>query len=296
MFEALADVFYGFEQRENELYKSGISLFFKGILGLIGFLLVDYYTKNILLSLSAICLINIIGIIFYDIPNCKKSIGKSFKWKNIFNLYKFSFPIFIYSFLNIFLVNSSKYALDYFSSAEIQNIFGIILMPGTVISLVSQYILNPFMMELNSLYLEKRIKDFKKMIKKISLYIVLFGIIAEVVCYLFGIPVLNFIYGFDLSPYKYHLMLMILGAIFLALTSSLSSALTIVNKNYIQMIIYIVNSIFSIILCILLVGKYEINGAMLVYVLIMFLHFLLYIIFYKIFIDKERRDKNEKNN
>lgn len=295
ILEALADVFYGFEQKNDKLYKAGFSLFVKGILGLFSFLIVDLLTKNIMYSLLIVCLINLVIIIFYDVPNCKKDIKIKASFKNVFKLYKLAFPIFIFSFLNIFLVNSSKYFLDYFSTAQMQNIFGIILMPGTILSLISQYILNPFIVNLNECYKKSQIKEFKKIIFKISMYLIIFGLLAEIVCFLIGIPVLNLVYGFDLSKYKYHLMIIILGAIFLALTSSLSTALTIIGKNYIQMFIYILNSVLSIILSILLVKKYELIGATIVYTLIMLLQLILYTIFYQYFINKERKvNSNEK--
>ena len=284
--EAFADVFLGILQKEGFLYKAGFSLFLKGILGLIVFIIVDFITKNLIISCIAIILINIVVFLIYDLPNTKRYIGKSFNLKNSFLILKASFPVFIFTFLNIYLVNVSKYVLDIYDSATIQNIYGIILMPGTVLSLCAQYILNPYLVPLTNLYKEKKFKDYDKFIFKIIMVIFILGIVGEVVVGIIGIPLLNLIYGMDLSLYKIELLIIIFGSIFVALISVISSGLTIIQKNKIQMYIYILNSILTTIIAILLTDKFSIMGASITYLISMIVQFLISYLFYKIYIKK----------
>lgn len=278
--DAFSDVLYVFMQKEGNLYKSGISLFLKGLLGVIVFFLVDKFTNNLIYACISLPIVNILFIYFYDFMNVKKCIDKYAKWSNVIKLLKEAMPVFIFSFLALYLVNSSKYILDFYSTPENQNIFGIILMPGTVLSLCCQYLLNPYLVKLTTLYRNKNIKDFNSQLLKICLYIIIFGILCEIGCYILGIPVLNFIYGFDLEPYKFMLMLIILGAVFMAITSILSSALTILQENKKQVYIHIVDSIISLVLAIILVKNYDLLGATLTYLIVMLLQVINYAILY----------------
>ena len=280
LLEAFADIFYGMEHKDGLLYKAGQSMFYKSILSLIGFLICDLLTHNIMLSITIVIIINIIGIIFYDIKNAKKYIEREYKWKNVLAIYKIALPIFIFSFLNVYLVNASKYSLDNYSTAEIQNIFGIILMPGTIISLFSSYIINPYITQLKDDYKNKKIKSFNKLILKISAFIFIFGLFCILGIYLLGVPILKLLYGINLSNYKLELVMIIIGAIFLTLTAVISAGLTILEKNYIQMYIYIIDAIISLFLTRVLVANYKIFGASLEYMLIMIIHYAIFIFFY----------------
>ena len=290
--ESISDVLYGIEQKRGMLYLSGYSLFAKGILGLLCFLLVDIFTKNILLSICSLIIVNLVIILLFDIKKNRGYIKGKYNYKNIINILKSTFPIFVFSFLNVYLVNSSKYTLDFICSAEIQNIYGIILMPGTILSLCSQYILNPYLLNLNDYISSKKYYIFEKNIKKIMLSIFFIGFLCILACYTLGVPVLNYIYNIDLIDYRLHLIIIMIGAIFMALIAILSSVLTIFNKNKIQMIFYIINSIISIVLSIVLIKKLFVFGASLNYTLIMFIQFICYYITYKSCIKKFKKEKN----
>ena len=80
-----------------------------------------------LYAILSLVIVNLVGIIIYDIPSSRKYVDNKFKFINILNIYKFTIPIFVFSFLSNYLINASKYTLDFYESAEIQNIFGIIL-------------------------------------------------------------------------------------------------------------------------------------------------------------------------
>lgn len=286
LLEAFSDSLFGILQKKNELYKAGFSLFIKGTIGVICFLLIDYFTENLILATSSLFIINLLFLVIYDLPNAKKYIEKTGDFAKSFIIFKKTFPIFIFSILNIYLINASKYTLDYYETSTIQNIFGIILMPGTILSLCCQYLLNPYILKLTNYAKNKKMKEFNKTLLNIGIYIVAIGIIGEIACYFIGIPVLNLIYKIDLSAYRFDLMIIIIGAIFLALVSIISSALTIIKKNKCQMYIFILDSIISLILSIILVKNYSILGATITYTATMVLQFLNCLIAYKIYTKK----------
>ena len=295
LIEAFADVFLGILQKEGFLYKAGFSLFIKGTIGLVIFILVDYFTKNLIISCVSIVLVNIIVFLIYDLNNTKKYIEKSFKLKNAFSILRASFPVFIFTFLNIYLVNVTKYTLDIFDSASIQNVYGIILMPGTVLSLCAQYILNPYIVPLTNLYNEKKFKEYNKTILKIIVIIFILGIACEFVVAIIGIPLLNLVYGIDLSLYKTELLIIIFGSIFVALIAIISSGLTIIKKNYIQVYIYIANCILTTLIAVLFIDNFSIMGASIAYTISMIIQFGSSYLFYKKYISGGMKDEGSNN-
>lgn len=69
--EAFSDVIYGVLQKNEKLDIVGKSLFFKSLISVIVFVLVDIITKNMTISIISIILTSLIIILVYDI---KKSI------------------------------------------------------------------------------------------------------------------------------------------------------------------------------------------------------------------------------
>lgn len=286
LIEAFADVFLGILQKEGFLYKAGFSLFIKGIVALILFMIVDYVTKDMILSCVTIVFVNLVLFLLYDLKNTRKYIGKEYSFHNAISILKNSFPVFVFSFLNIYLINSTKYILDFVSDATLQNIYGIILMPGTVLSLCAQYIINPYIVPLTDLFKRKKYIEFRRTLLKIIAVICFLEILCIIGAYILGIPVLNLIYGIELSKYKTDLLIIILGSIFVALIAVISSGLTILNKNYIQMYIYIFSSILSTVLGIVLINQFKVLGASLTYLIVMFVQFIITYIYYNRFIKK----------
>lgn len=293
MIEAISDAVYGVLQYKGYLYKSGISLSLKGIIGLIGFTLVDYFTKSITLALVSLIVVNLVLSYFYDYKNVKEYLNGKINFGNIFLIFKETLPIFIYSFLAMYVANICKYMLDYFDTAEAQNIFGIIFMPSTVIGLCSAYIVVPIITYLNELLKKKKYNEFNKLVSKMMIILVGVGVVAIIAAYVLGIPVLNVLYGMDLSNYKNLLLLVLVGATFYTLANVYSQVLVLLNVHKMQTLIYVVMSIVSTLICYFLISSYKLSGSVYSYVIFMFILLILYLILYFYTLIKIKRRNEE---
>ena len=280
MSEAVSDSLYGILQYNGYLYKSGISLTLKGIIGIFTFTLIDYITKNIIFSLIGLILVNIILFIIYDIRNSKKYINGSLNVKNVLSIFKETLPIFIYSFLAMYVANICKYMLDYFDTEEAQNIFGIIFMPSTIIGLCSGYIVVPIITNLNNLLKNKNIQEFNKLVSKMMILLVGVGVISIICANFLGIPVLNILYGMNLSNYKNLLLLVLVGATFYTLANVYSQVLVLLHVHKMQTLIYAVMSVVSTLIWYFFISKYKLSGSVYSYVIFMFVLFILYLLLY----------------
>lgn len=292
MIEAISDAVYGVLQYKGYLYKSGISLSLKGIIGLIGFTLVDYFTKSITLALVSLIILNLAFFYFYDCKNVKEYLSGKVSFNNILLILKETLPIFIYSFLAMYVANICKYMLDYFDTEEAQNIFGIIFMPSTVIGLCSAYIVVPIITSLNDLLKSKKYKEFNKLVSKMMIILVGAGMVAIIGAYILGIPVLNVLYGMDLSNYKNLLLLVLVGATFYTLANVYSQVLVLLNVHKMQTLIYVVMSIVSTLICYFLISSYKLSGSVYSYVIFMFILLILYLILYFYTLIKRRNEES----
>ena len=292
--ESISDCLYGVVQDRGELYKAGISLFIKGVSGLIIFLIVDYLSSNLYISIISLFVVNLLFFILYDINNIKKY--KIDKYKFDISNFKLilieAFPIFIFTFLSIYLANMQKYILTYYVSNNIQTIFGILIMPATMLSLVGNYLIMPFINKLNLELKNKNISKFYNISYKILFSLILFGILAVVVSYIIGIPVLNIIYNVKLNKYKILLIIIIISSVLNAISMIISNLMIILNENKIQLIIYFIIAILGTITSLILIKNKFIIGAVYSYLIVYLGMCILYTI---IFIKYKSRKTRELN-
>ena len=239
--DAAEDVLHGMLQQHIRLDIAGKILTIRIASYIIVYLIIYAATQNLLMvSLIALAvsvvqflILNYIAFKEFDIQ-WKQGV----KWFQIWNLGRECFPLFIASYLVIYIGNAPKYAIDKVMSSEAQACFNYIFMPVFVISLMSQFVYQPVISKMALLWHEKNISQFKKMIFKQTGLIVLLSMAAVVGGYVLGIPVLSIIYGVNLEAYKTALVILLLGGGALAFVNFLQMIITIARKQNLLIIGY----------------------------------------------------------
>ena len=275
--DAYIDSIHATIQRNGYLYKVGMSLFFKTIILVIVFLIVDLLTRNLVLSVALIVGINFIFACFVDYKIAKNMIKRTKfnKGHNKF-LFKTGFSLFGYNFLGVYVMNIPKYVINYFSTDEVQTIYSIIIMPASFLSMVAIYIVQPLLGEITDAVNKNNMKVLKETIVKLSLAIIGIGILAIMVSYILGIPLLEFVYDLNLDSQKINLLIIIVGSIFYSLVVMISAVLVAMRENGIQLKILIITAILSTFINIVLINNFEMTGACITYMIIMFFEFICY--------------------
>ena len=278
--EELSDVYYGIMQKEDKLYYVGIIQFIKSIVNIIVFLLTIMFLKNLIVSVISIVMVNFLFLLFFEIPIARKlnKWNHSTNRQQLLKYFKVNTTICIFTFLTMCLSNAPKYAIDVYLTDEIQAVFGIIIMPATVMILVCNFITNPILIQIANLYNDKKVKDIFKLFKKIILIIFLIGIFGLFVAYFLGIPFLNIIYSSNFDKYKLELMIIIIGSIFYAISMICSSFLTSIRKISIQLYMNIIFTVLAFIISFPLVKIFGITGGAISYLAVMFIRMLCYMI------------------
>lgn len=287
LIESFGEVLYGILQKEGILYKVGISLFLKGLFSILFFFLFDYFLNNFVIAILSISLINLFFILIYDCKNVRKVNFnfKDFNKRNFVKIMTSGFFVFLFTFLTQYVLNASKYSIDNYLSDKYQTIFGIIVMPATVMALCAQFLVQPFLNKFTNYYKNKDFNSFSKLVFKLCLYVFLFGIFAVLFCYFFGIPILEIIYGLNLNKYKFSLLLIIGASSFFGISYVFSNALITIRKNFVQTVIYGITAIIALIISDYFVIKYGVFGACLAYFISMLILFIFYFIAYQYYIN-----------
>lgn len=278
--EELSDVYYGILQKHNKLYIVGKSMFFKSICNMILFFIGTYITKGLLFPVSLILINNFLFVYLYDRRNALKleKIEKKFNKKFYIKYFKDNFIICIFLFLSTYLVNCPKYVMETYLSDELQGVYNILVLPATAVSLIGSFIINPMLVNISKDFADNKINNIKNLSNKIIFIMMIFGIVACVCGFLLGVPILKLVYSFDISDYIICFVLIILGCTFYTISMVLSMILITVRKLKVQLFVNVFLSLFSYVLCTILIKQYSINGGVYAYLIIMFLRFMIYVI------------------
>lgn len=269
--EAFSECIYAIIQKNGQLYKVGISLFIKAILSIIVFFIIDYLTKNLLLSCISVIIVNIVILILYDFMNMKKVEVIKTKYNNESNLRILKTGMFAFglNFLAIYLINAPRYAIDDLLANDMQTIFGIIIMPATFMGLLGQYIIQPSVTKISKFIKDKEYENLRKMIINLILIVIISGIIVLAVAYFLEVPVLQLVYGIELTKYFNSMMIIIIGSIFYSIGVVTSAVLISMRRTLSQVIVYGLTSIGATFLAYKLVNINQINGASITYLITM---------------------------
>lgn len=280
MIFSYSDTIFGIFQKNNNLHQVGISMTIRSMVSMLAFLITDLATKNLLWSVFVLMLFEFLVFLLYDcvLLRTYKIKRTKFKFSSIKILTIGGFSVFVFFLLSFVFVNIPKFAIDDILLESDQAIFGIILMPATLISICANFIIQPFIYDINRFIKQKSYSSYKNLIFKISAAVFAIGVLVVVVTYFIGIPILNLIYGIDLSDHKTSLLIIIVGAVFNGVISIIINALIAIRKNNVQVIIYLIGCIVIFGLSYYLASSIGLLGESLAYTITNILLFLLYII------------------
>lgn len=241
------------------------------IVSILIFAVADALSGNLLLSIGIMFLVNLILWILYDVRKIRAYAkdGCSKEWSEVKAVFIASLPLFVSMFLNNYIINAPKYAIDRYMSYDMQTYFNIIYLPTFVINLMSIFVLKPMLKTLGDMWAEHKQKEFLRILGKMLGAIVVLTVLAEAVGYFLGIPVLAFVYGVNLDAFKADLMILIVAGGFSAATVALLYGLSTMRCQGKSSIAYVAAAAAGLVIPHFLVKKWGITGASISSVLIM---------------------------
>lgn len=279
--EAFAESIYAIVQKNKQLYKVGISMFIKSVIALVLFTIINLITKNLLIACISIVIVNIVFLILYDFKNIKeiRITRTKISKKSIINLFKIGFFTFALTFLGNYLINVSRYAIDDKLTDDMQTIFGIIIMPASLMGLLGQYIIQPALIKISKYIKDKNYTNLRNIFMKLIGINFALGVLIVICAYILEVPILEIIYGIELKPYFIEMIIIVVGSILYSLSTILSAILIAMRKTGMQTLMYFITAIVSTIMAYTLVVNIKIKGASITYFFTMFIISTLFLIY-----------------
>lgn len=284
LIQAYSDVIHGRMQQMGRLDVATKCSSIRYTLEVISYTAMLIVTHDLAIS-TFVCIAVSLAVMMLTTVNAGRKyavLTPSFESKAMRALIVEGFPLFVSLFLNMYISNAPKYAIDSFLTEEIQAYYNIIFMPAFMVGLLANFIFNPILTSYAELWFSGEKAKIKKLTRLIGrqCFLVL-GITAAglIVAYTIGIPILSWIFGIDLGSYKYELCVVMLGGGMLAYSTFFSTVVTIIRMQKPMLICYLVAAIAAKVMAGFFVVNYGIMGAAALYGVIMtILSIMLFII------------------
>ena len=267
--EAYEDVFYRDYQKKGRLDIGAKCMSLRVISTLILFIVLVVATKNLLLSVAISTIYTFVvmtALILLTRETLDTEGGKGrLSASGVVKLFIAVTPLFLATFLSSYIGVAPKNSIDRCMDDVSQAIYGYITMPVFVVTLLSGFIFNPIMVKISNMWVTKEKQLFIRLFLKQLLYVVLITIVCLAGAYAVGVPALSFLYNTDLSPYKTDIILIVVASGFMGLSTIISNALTIMRRQGLIFVGYLLSAVVAFFCSDMVVGRFEIRGAILLY-------------------------------
>lgn len=289
---ALSDVFQGNAQLRGYLSIGGKSLGGQVLLAAAAFSVALAITKDLLLSIAVMTVVPLLWILLYDLPYQRNfSQDKPvFRIKTVRKILLLAAPLFICSFLQQYIFNQPKFSIDRFLTDVDQSYYGYLVMPTFFINLLSIFVFRPQLVTLAENWTGGKFTAFRKTVAMLYLWVLIVTAAALLLGYLIGIPVLELLYGADLTGQRSVLMVLLLAGSMSALCSLTGTLLTILRRQQYSLIAFGTVFLLSLAIPDMLVRRMALIGAAAAYLFEMTLLFGILMVIFFIFLRRGQKE------
>ncbi len=268
--QGYADVYHGRLQQVGRLDIATKASSARYIIEMAVYIGVLIFTHDLLISTIVCLAVSAVTFLLTTVNVSREfcALTPSFEKMKMRLLFFNGFPLFVSLFLNMYISNVPKYAIDAYLTEEIQAIYNLIFMPAFMVQLIAHFIFNPIITTYAELWLAEEYSKFKelvKLIKKQCMLILGLTILGLAIAFTIGIPILSLIFGVDLSGYKAELCVIMAGGGALAYATFFSTVITIIRAQFSLLISYGATALAAKILSGIVVQSYGIMGAAVTY-------------------------------
>lgn len=243
VIQAYSDVIHGRMQQQGRLDVATKCSSVRYVLEVIAYCVMLVITKDLFIS-SVVCLITSVIVLMLTTVNAGREYCKyrpEFSTASMKMLSIEGFPLFASLFLNMYISNAPKYAIDAYLTDEMQALYNFIFMPAFMVGLLANFIFNPILTSYAKLWQSGTTESIKKLVKLIKKQcMVILGLTAAglAIAYTVGIPILSFVFGVELNSYRCELCLVMAGGGMLAYSTFFSTVVTIIRLQRPMFICY----------------------------------------------------------
>jgi len=267
LFDAIEDVFYGEFQRLNRLDIAGRANFFRVLVTICAFIGAILLVKDLITATLITFVLSLVAMVMLILPQARRMfpLRPTFSWVPLRNLLTACLPLALAAFFSMYANNAPKFAIQSHMATVYWGYYGFLFMPALAINILAMFIFRPLLTRMATHWAENDRMGFLRLVRRGMQSVILAFALTFIVAFVIGIPILNFLFGVDLSDYKRELLILVVGGAFNAASIILYYALTTMRMQRIVFIGYGVAALLAMLFSDLLVSHYGIMGASLAY-------------------------------
>lgn len=266
VIESFTDVYGTRFQQKDRIDLTGKLFFVRVVVSTGVFIVLLFAVKNLVIASLGLMFTSMLLFFIYDY-RFVSSVDRGFHldFKQMGSLFMDTFPLFVGTFIMMYISNAPKYAINDMYDNTMQNVYNILFMPAFVINLFSLFAFRPLLVKMALYWNEHKLRPLVKVILILNGGIILFVLFVMLAAWLLGIPVLSFLYGIDLSAYRVQLLMVMVTGGLNALMVFANNVLVVIRKQNVLIPICAVSFLFSLIILPEIVRRYAITGAIAAY-------------------------------
>lgn len=276
--DAIEDVYHGEYHRYGRVDVGAILQSIRYMVSLILFVGGLVITKNLVFTCGMVACASMLIFVVQNKKYIHYFVSEklSFNFVKVKELFFLTVPICISNLINMYVVNSPKYAIDANLSSEFQAYYGYLSMPVFTISLLSTVIYRPYISKMAEDWQDRNIKKFNKQVFKQVCIILFLTISITTFGFIIGLTLIEILYGVELSKYMLDFMVLLLSGGLNTMASFFAIVMTIQREQKKIIFGYLTALIFVLSCSKMFVLQFGMLGASLLY---MFTSLILMLIF-----------------
>ncbi len=278
MIDALADVYEGRLQQVDKLYLAGISQALRSVFALVVFCIVLFVSRSAVAACYGMAIAACLTFVAVTWPLTLMEAppSHSFSFSRFARLFKVCAPLFLALFLFNVIENMPKFVMEGMLPYDNQLYYNAIYFPAQMILIMAQLVYKPLLLRMAGVWQDgSKRRKFDLILLGIVAIIAAITAIACAIMAWIGIPVMNFLYGIDFTKFRGLLFLMLITGGITAAIDYLYQVITIMRRQKDVTALYLVTFGFSLFIPFLLIRYAQLEGAVLSYVIIEAILFVL---------------------
>ena len=265
--DSVEDIYQGQQQLKGRLDVAGKFYTVRLTVTVVSYVALLMIFRDLLVATAVTLAVSVISSIY--LLNLTAPVAEdaddSTAGSSVFPLFKDSFRLFVSRFLDYYMINAPKFAIDALLGFEAQADYGYISMPVFIIGMLGTFVYSPVIRDMADNYTRRDMKSFHKAIIRQTLYLVVIVLIIMTGTYFLGTPLLSVFFHKDLSAYKTGLLVLMAGGSLLAYNNFARMVLTLMRKQTWVITAYGVGAVFEFCLARYFIANGGVFGGCLVF-------------------------------
>lgn len=278
MIDGLADVYEGRLQQMDKLYLGGISQAIRSIAALVVFAIVLAITRDAAIAGYAMAAAAAVTFVVVTYPLTLLETPRSARasLSSIGVLFKNTAPLFVALFMFNLIENMPKFVMEGMLPYDNQLYFNALYFPAQGILITAQLVYKPLIVRMAGVWQDpSKRRKFDLILVGMMLLVVAITAVNVVVMAWIGIPIMGFLYGIDFEQFRGLLYTMLVAGGVTAAIDFLYQVVTVMRRQKDVTTLYVVTFGFSLFIPLLLVSFTGLPGAILSYLIVMSILFVL---------------------